>query len=157
MLLMMIRLASCHRQVRDLIRSSQPGELLGTPILYCNGIETPVTAGILSAKILVPPKITDWHRIQIEQVLAHESAHVERRDIFWQFIASVAKSIFWFQPLVWLAERRMIIDREIACDDRVLQGGTEQCSYAETLLNLAAQISRHTVPRYRNCGDRHSK
>jgi BlaR1 peptidase M56 len=147
MVLMLIRMASSHRQVRGLIRSSQPGELLGTPVLYCDGIETPVTAGVLSTKILVPPNIKDWNRIQIEQVLAHESAHIERRDIFWQCIASIAKSIFWFQPLVWLAERRMIIDREIACDDRVLQGGVEQCSYAETLVNLSAQISRHSVPR----------
>ncbi|MEQ1904320.1 MAG: M56 family metallopeptidase [Pirellulaceae bacterium] len=147
MLLMLIRMASSHGQVRGLIRSSQPGELLGTPVLYCDGIETPVTAGMFSAKILVPPRIKDWNRIQIEQVLAHESAHIDRRDIFWQCIASIAKSIFWFQPLVWLAERRMIIDREIACDDRVLQGGVEQCSYAETLVNLSAQISRHSVPR----------
>lgn len=57
-------------------------------------------------------------------MLLHEFAHVLRRDGLVQFLARIALALFWFNPLAWYATRRMLVERERACDDLVLRAGT---------------------------------
>lgn len=96
----------------------------------------PLTYGTRHPTVIVP-SAEDWTDDRRRAVLLHELAHIERRDCLTQTIASVACAIYWPQPLVWIAARRLRIERELACDDRVLAAGTEAGDYAGHLLDIA--------------------
>jgi hypothetical protein len=72
--------------------------------------------------------------------MLHELAHVERFDTLGEFVAQFALVIFWFNPLVWLAVRRMRTEREHACDDRVLTRGVKPSTYVEELVMMMKSI-----------------
>jgi beta-lactamase regulating signal transducer with metallopeptidase domain len=76
---------------------------------------------------------------EAEAVLAHELAHVERRDWLVLVLARVAVALFWFNPLLWLLERRMVNEAEEAADARAL-ARVEPVRYAQTLLSCAQQL-----------------
>jgi len=73
-------------------------------------------------------------------VLLHELAHVKRLDWLTQMVGQAACSLHWFNPLVWLAARRMQVEREQACDDMVLAAGTTASEYASELLHFASRL-----------------
>ncbi|MBI2826246.1 MAG: carboxypeptidase regulatory-like domain-containing protein [Planctomycetia bacterium] len=102
---------------------------------------TPVVMGALRPRVLLPVSAIDWADAKIRLVLAHELAHVERRDIFWQLTARAATALYWFHPLAWLALWRMREERERACDDRVLAIGVPAIDYATGLVEVAAALA----------------
>lgn len=86
--------------------------------------------------ILLPADFA--RRFSTEQralVLAHEQAHLARRDPLWSLLAEVIAALLWFHPLAWLALPRFRLDQELACDERVLRQRADVAgSYARTLL-----------------------
>lgn len=99
----------------------------------------PMTWG-LSPKVFLPSSANDWTDARIRAVLLHELAHVKRRDYLTQLIARFASALYWFNPLVWFALRQMRIERELACDDLVLNSGSKASEYAEHLLEIARSL-----------------
>ena len=71
---------------------------------------------------------------QVEAILAHELAHVRRRDNLTAAIHMVVQSVFWFHPLVWWLGARLVDERERACDEDVIRLGSEPQVYAEGIL-----------------------
>ena len=94
-----------------------------------------MTFGILRPVILLP---TDLQSPR--DVLLHELAHIKRKDCFVQCVVHIACALYWFNPLLWYASRRMRIERERACDDLVLQAGCKPSDYAQQLLTIAADL-----------------
>jgi beta-lactamase regulating signal transducer with metallopeptidase domain len=97
----------------------------------------PIVCGVFRPVVLLPPVAKEWSRERQRIVLLHELAHVARRDCLTQMLAQMACSFYWFNPLVWIAARRLRVEREQACDDRVLSGGTKPSEYAHHLLEIA--------------------
>ena len=83
----------------------------------------PLTIGWRRPTILLPVDCGSWTADKRRVVLAHELSHVARHDVFWQVAARLACAVYWFHPLAWLAERRLRVERELACDDAVLRFG----------------------------------
>lgn len=108
--------------------------LLGEPAAM------PMTWGFGTPRVLLPASATDWPREQTQVVLLHELAHVLRKDILLQRVAELARAVFWFNPLVWYAARRMLVEREHACDDAVLRSGVRGPEYAHQLLAMAHSL-----------------
>jgi beta-lactamase regulating signal transducer with metallopeptidase domain len=95
------------------------------------------TWGVTHAKVLLPTDALDWPADRIRIVLAHELAHVRRGDWIVQLAVEVVCAAYWFNPLVWLAARRLRLESEQACDDAVLTMGVEGSTYASELVDLA--------------------
>ena len=117
------------RRPVSLLRSDRPAVL--------------VTWGLVSPKVLLPSDVGDWTEERIRVVLAHELAHVARGDWFVQIAAEVVRSVYWFNPLLWIACRRLRYESEHACDDAVMNAGIESGLYATHLLELARTFGKH--------------
>ena len=100
-------------------------------------VGAPVTWGWSRPVILFPIDVESWPLERRRVALLHELAHVARNDYVTQLIASAACALYWFMPPVWLAARRLRVESEHACDDRVLSGGTPAGEYASHLLAVA--------------------
>jgi bla regulator protein blaR1 len=72
----------------------------------------------------------------LEAILAHEVRHVRRRDNLGASIHMVVEALFWFHPLVWWLGARMVEEREHACDEEVVELGSERHIYAQSILKV---------------------
>ena len=102
----------------------------------------PLTWGWWRPVVLLPAEAAHWPAPRRRVVLLHELAHVKRWDCLTQTIARLVCALYWINPLVWLATRRMCVERERACDDLVLNGGCKASDYASQLIEIA-QTYRH--------------
>lgn len=106
----------------------------------------PMTWGIFHPVILLPGEADGWESERRRVVLAHELAHVRRWDALTQWIAHVALVVYWFNPLVWMAVRKLREEREHACDDAVLEIGTAPADYADHLLTIVRSLGSAPGP-----------
>jgi beta-lactamase regulating signal transducer with metallopeptidase domain len=111
-------------------------------MIWGDKVSVPITWGVLYPMILLPESAREWPTERRRFVLVHEMAHVKRFDALTQFLAQITAAIFWFSPFVWIADWRMRIEREHACDDTVLQHGTEPTLYADELLQMVRSLVR---------------
>jgi beta-lactamase regulating signal transducer with metallopeptidase domain len=103
--------------------------------LLVGDVPSPLGWGWLNPVILID-RDTIRDPGEAEAVLAHELAHVERRDWLVMILARIAVAIFWFNPLMWLLERHLVDEGEQAADARALSR-VEPARYAQTLLSCA--------------------
>jgi thiol-disulfide isomerase/thioredoxin len=102
-----------------------------------------VALGVLKPTILIPARFAADSSIQtLDSILIHELAHHYRADCAWQFIQRVVEAGLWFHPLIWISRRRIAFIRERACDDFAVDSIGDFGAYAETLLNVAAAVTR---------------
>jgi len=95
------------------------------------------TWGWLRPRVLVPLAATTWPEDRVRLVLSHELAHVARGDWAIHLFAAIVRSVYWFNPLVWLANRRLQQESERAADDVVLSRGIAGDAHAAELLTIA--------------------
>ncbi|MGH9835038.1 MAG: M56 family metallopeptidase, partial [Blastocatellia bacterium] len=101
-------------------------------------IHSPILLGVRRPMILLPADITDWTSADERQaMIRHELAHVERHDHWINLLPTLLNVIFFFHPLVRYACRQLGLERELACDDRVVSLGVIAETYAESILKVA--------------------
>jgi beta-lactamase regulating signal transducer with metallopeptidase domain len=100
----------------------------------------PVTWGARAPRILLPAAASEWPLDRCRAVLLHELAHIARHDWVLHLAAETLRVVFWFNPLAFVACRRLRQESEIACDDRVLAAGVSGADYATHLLVLARSL-----------------
>jgi TonB family protein len=133
-----LRLLVSTAQVQRVVRRAHPIEtLFPIPILTSPHIPGPLVTGILRPVILLPEYASRWAPSRRRAVLAHELAHIRRRDSLILAAAHLATIVYWFHPLCWLAAARLRIESERACDDAALRIGLLPSGYAGHLLDLA--------------------
>lgn len=108
-------------------------------------VESPSVHGLVRIRVLLPKGIFDrFSSEELRCVFLHELAHVKRRDLEINWLASLLQAAHWFNPLLWFAFARMRIDREVACDALALaQLGRSPCvPYGETILKVVENLVR---------------
>ena len=100
-----------------------------------------VTVGAINPAIVVPAGSEEWPAAKRRYILSHELAHIKRRDGLVEVLATVVRSVHWFNPLVWYAVKAVRIERERDCDDAVLASGARPSDYAMFLMDIAADLS----------------
>jgi TonB family protein len=97
----------------------------------------PVSFGLFRPAVLMPADAADWSAERRRVVLLHELAHVRRGDHATHLLARAALSLYWWNPLAWMAWREFLKARERAADDVVLSVGAPAPDYASHLLEIA--------------------
>jgi bla regulator protein BlaR1 len=109
-------------------------------IYATNNSCSPFVGGILKPKIYLSADVLEIiEEKQLTHILLHELVHYKRKDLFYNFLSIAGITVHWFNPLVWLAMKKMKADREIACDAYVLEtlGEDEATEYGMTLIKLS--------------------
>jgi beta-lactamase regulating signal transducer with metallopeptidase domain len=125
------------------------GRVLGvrtTPaVLLSDELVVPGALGSKRPCVLLPIEAVDWPVDRLNAVLLHELSHVRRHDFAVHLLASIVRAFYWMNPMVWLAERQLVLERELACDDRVIAGQGDPVGYAAHLVGVA-RLVRGPVP-----------
>lgn len=111
-------------------------------IYLCDNISSPFIFGVIKPKIYLPSNINENN---IEFVTAHEKAHIKRLDHLWKPLGFLLLSIYWFNPVLWVAYILLCKDIEFACDEAVIKqmGSDIKKSYSEALLNCS--VPKHLI------------
>jgi beta-lactamase regulating signal transducer with metallopeptidase domain len=138
--LLMARVAMAFLQVFRLKRSGVAVEIAGVAVdvRTSDRVHVPVTLGFLRPVVVLPADWKSWEEWELRAVLAHELAHVQRRDWAIAVLAAVNKSVFWFNPLSWWLERRISRLSEEAADEVSLNVVGDAPRYAGLLVRFAS-------------------
>jgi beta-lactamase regulating signal transducer with metallopeptidase domain len=117
-------------QVREAVRTEDG-------VWLCDRISSPFILGVVRPRIYLPSDAAEGDR---PLILAHERAHLKRRDQLWKPLGFLLLTLYWFNPVLWVAYVLLCRDIELACDERVLQeqGSEIKKAYAEALLRCSA-------------------
>ena len=104
-------------------------------------VSSPFVLGIVKPRIYLPYSLDE---LDIPYVLAHERAHIARRDHLIKPLGFIILSVYWFNPLIWLAYVLLCRDVEAACDERVIKsiGEDKKRNYSTALLNCSISRAR---------------
>ena len=121
-----------RRNRKPLVRPDCP-----LPVYAVEGIPSPCLAGLFRPAVYLTPAVAGDARRE-RHVLAHELTHARHLDPLWSLIRCLCLTVYWFDPLVWIAAHASRSDCELACDEGALRrlGEGERIPYGETLLSL---------------------
>jgi beta-lactamase regulating signal transducer with metallopeptidase domain len=107
-------------------------------LLVSQRLEVPTAIGFSKPAIILPAWLLESTPAEeLKYILLHELAHLSRRDDWTNLAQKIVKALFFFLPSVWWIERRLSMDREVACDDAVLAHSGTPHAYAECLALIA--------------------
>ena len=129
--------------VHALVSAGKLKKKLATAILLRDNIyesefvDSPFVFGVIKPKIYLPMHMDEG---TAAYVIAHEHAHLARRDHWWKVLGYLVLALHWFNPLVWVAYILFCRDIELACDEEVVKGldGAARADYSQALLSCAA-------------------
>jgi beta-lactamase regulating signal transducer with metallopeptidase domain len=111
-------------------------------LLVSTRAQVPMVVGFLKPIILMPATaMTQLSIAELEAIILHELAHIKRHDYLMNILQTIAETILFFNPFVWMISRIVRREREYSCDDLVLQHIPEPLSYATALRALATSAA----------------
>lgn len=122
-----------HMLVREAVRVKDR-------IYICDAVKSPFIFGIVRPRIYLSSALDEK---EMNFIVAHESAHLKRKDHWWKALGYLLLCIYWFHPLCWAAYALFCKDIELACDEKVAKDMTfdEKKEYSKVLLSCARQRS----------------
>ncbi|MBQ6932227.1 MAG: M56 family metallopeptidase, partial [Clostridia bacterium] len=116
--------------------------LLRDNIYQSENVASPFVLGIIKPKIYLPFNMSEQDTLL---VIAHENAHIKRKDHLWKPLGFLILTLHWFNPLVWLGYVLLCRDIELACDERVIKGldNVQRADYSQALLTCS--VNRRSV------------
>lgn len=110
-------------------------------IFRSENVGSPFVFGIISPKIYLPFALDEQ---MLPHVIAHEQAHIRRKDHWWKPLGFALLTVHWFNPLMWLGYGLLCRDIELACDEKVIRelGSEERATYTQALVNCSVNRAR---------------
>ena len=122
--------------IRFLIEEAQKSRPVS--VLVSDRLEVPTAIGFRNPAVILPAwMLESTPAEELKYILLHELAHLSRRDDWTNLAQKILKALLFFLPSVWWIERRLSLDREMACDDAVLVHSGTPLGYAECLARVA--------------------
>lgn len=111
-------------------------------IFQSENVSSPFVLGIIKPRIYLPFNMNGQ---DLEHVVAHEQAHIRRKDHWWKPLGFLLLTIHWFNPLMWLAYVLLCRDIELACDEKVIKelGNEQRADYMQAL--VACSVNRRMI------------
>ena len=111
-------------------------------IFQSENVSSPFVLGLIKPRIYLPFKLDGQN---LEHVVAHEKAHIHRKDHWWKPLGFLLLTIHWFNPLMWLAYVLLCRDIELACDEKVIKelGNEQRADYTQAL--VACSVNRRMI------------
>ena len=118
-----------HRRIQTAVR-------LRENIWQSEKVDSPFVLGMIHPRIYMPFKISNNDAAFI---IAHEQAHIQRRDHWWKPIGFLILTVYWFNPLLWIAYKMFCEDIELACDEKAVSGydRMQRADYSQVLLTCS--------------------
>ena len=116
--------------------------ILRDNIFQSENVVSPFVLGIIKPKVYLPYHMDGQ---DLSHVVAHEQAHIRRRDHWWKPLGFLLLTIHWFNPLMWLAYVLLCRDIELACDEKVIKelGNEQRADYTQAL--VACSVNRRMI------------
>ena len=122
------------------VRLDGQDEATDLMVMCSPSMPEPGVVGILRPRLILPSGIVErLTPAQLRALIVHERCHIRCYDNITAAIHMVVEAIFWFHPVVWWIEARLVDERERACDEAVLQAGGRPQDYAEGILEVCRQ------------------
>ena len=124
-----------HREIDTAVRYKDN-------LFQSENVSSPFVLGLIKPRIYLPFNMNGQ---DLEHVVAHEQAHIHRKDHWWKPLGFLLLTIHWFNPFVWLAYALLCRDIELACDEKVIRelGNEQRADYTQAL--VACSINRRTI------------
>ena len=124
-----------HREIDTAVRYKDN-------LFQSENVSSPFVLGLIKPRIYLPFSINGQ---DLEHVVAHEQAHIRRKDHWWKPLGFLLLTIHWFNPFMWLSYVLLCRDIELACDEKVIRelGNEQRADYTQAL--VACSINRRTI------------
>jgi len=156
-----LEFAALDPQVRATLAEFQ--EHRSVSLCVSDQVSVPTAVGLFRPAVVLPRwALTDFPADDLNSVLVHELARLRRRDDWTNLLQKLVRAVFFFHPAVWWVEKRLSLEREMACDEHVLANTANPRAYAECLVSLAERgflhravmLAQGAVHRLRDCSMR---
>ena len=139
MLVLLLYTAISYISLRRKLRTAT---ILRDNVYQCVAVDSPFVLGILRPKIYLPYQMEGQ---DLEHVVAHEQAHIRRKDHWWKPLGFLLLTVHWFNPLMWVAYILLCRDIELACDEKVIKelGDEQRADYTQALVHCS--INRRMI------------
>ena len=124
-----------HREIDTAVRYKDN-------LFQSENVSSPFVLGLIKPRIYLPFNMNGQ---DLEHVIAHEQAHIRRKDHWWKPLGFLLLTIHWFNPFMWLSYVLLCRDIELACDEKVIRelGNEQRADYTQAL--VACSINRRTI------------
>ena len=151
----LIRLGASLMRIRQIRANATP--LAHGGVLVSNDIAVPIAVGLFRPAIVVPKRLVETLApADLERILAHERAHVRRRDVAGNLVQRLIEALLFFNPWVYLIGRNLTLEREAACDDWAIADTGASDAYAACLASFARTLRRAPLAAPSAMGSRHA-
>lgn len=132
--------ANARRIYREL--SASMGIKRAPRLYICRAVRTPMIYGLIRQRVLLPE--IPLAESDIRRVLSHELVHYKRRDIAVKFVALTANALHWFNPMAYIASKKLFAEMELSCDERVLKDADkeERIFYGVAMLEIVKRCRK---------------
>lgn len=146
-IVMLVRLGLSALRIERIRTLATPVIAGSEAVLASDDIAIPIATGVLAPAVIVPSALLErLSAADLRRVIAHERAHISRKDVAANYAQRIFEALLWFNPWVYAISNRLIHEREAACDDLAIAATGESHEYAACLASLAQTIARRSSP-----------
>ncbi|HEY0383559.1 MAG TPA: M56 family metallopeptidase [Candidatus Elarobacter sp.] len=133
-------------RLRAIRRHARPwSDAYAYPVLVSDRVPVPIAAGFVRAAVILPAALVERLPDEaVNTIVIHEVAHLQRYDVWTNAVARIAEAFVALNPAAWFVMRRLVLEREIACDDWVVAHTGAGEPFARALATLASSMSART-------------